>query len=98
MEQSQRMGQEKIEKLLTEFSLPAIVGMVVIALYNIVDRIFVGQRVGPLAIAGITVSFPFMIIMMAFFTLTGLGATALVSLKLGEGRRKEAEQVVVPKV
>lgn len=93
MQRSHKMGHDKIGKLLMKFSIPAIAGMLIFALYNIVDRIFVGQAIGSLAIVGITITFPFMIIIMAFNMLVGLGATALISLKLGESRQKEAEQI-----
>lgn len=94
MDRSKQLGQEKIWKLLVSFSVPAIVGMLVNALYNIVDRIFVGRGVGRLAIAGITIGFPLMIILMAFGMLVGLGATALISIRLGEDRREEAEHIM----
>lgn len=90
---SKQLGEEKIETLLVKFSVPAIVGMLVNALYNVVDRMFVGRGVGSLAIAGITIAFPVMIIQMAFAMLIGLGATALVSIKLGEDRHDEAEHI-----
>lgn len=94
MDRSKQLGEEKIWKLLLDFSVPAIVGMLVNALYNIVDRIFVGRGVGRLAIAGITIGFPLMIILMAFTLLVGLGATALISIRLGEGRKEEANHIM----
>jgi len=93
MDRAQQLGKEKIGTLLLKFSIPAIVGMLVQALYNVVDRIFVGHGVGALGIAGITVIFPVQLIIMAFSMLIGLGATALISIKLGEGRREEAEEI-----
>ncbi len=94
MDRSNRLGDGSIPRLLLVFSAPAIVGMMAQALYNVVDRIFVGQAVGPLGIAGITVSFPFMLILMAFGMLVGFGATALVSIRLGENNKEEAERVL----
>lgn len=91
---AKQLGEEKTYKLLFKFSMPAIVGMLVNALYNVVDRIFIGNGVGSLGIAGITVSFPFMIILMAFSMLVGIGSTSLISIKLGEGKRAEAEAVL----
>jgi putative MATE family efflux protein len=82
-----------IPRLLLKFSLPAIVGMLVHALYNVVDSIFVGRGVGELALAGITVCFPIVIILMAFVMLIGMGATTLISIRLGEDRLKEAERI-----
>ena len=84
---------ENTGKLLWQFSWPAIVGMVCNALYNIVDRIFVGRGVGSLAIAATTVAFPIMVISMALSMLIGIGATALISIRLGEQKREEAEIV-----
>ncbi len=94
VDRSQRLGEESIPSLLLTFSAPAIVGMVAHALYNVVDRIFIGQAVGPEGLAGATVAFPFMMILMAFAMLTGYGATALVSIRLGEQSRDRAEEVL----
>lgn len=93
MQHTERLGKEKIGKLLWDFSMPAIIGMIVMASYNVIDRIFVGRGVGPLALSGIAISFPLIIIVMAFGMLIGIGATALVSIKLGEGKKEEAEKV-----
>ncbi|OQB16067.1 MAG: Multidrug export protein MepA [Firmicutes bacterium ADurb.Bin193] len=93
MDNSKQLGEEKVLKLLLKFSIPAIVGMLVNALYNVVDRIYIGNGVGSLGIAGITICFPVMLIMMAFGMLIGIGANSLVSIKLGENRREEAEGI-----
>lgn len=93
MNRSDAMRDQKIGSLLFSFSLPAIVGMLVNSLYNIVDRIFVGRGVGSLAIAATTVAFPIMIILMAVSMLIGVGATALISIRLGEQKKEEAEKV-----
>ncbi|MBE3581242.1 MAG: MATE family efflux transporter [Thermoanaerobacteraceae bacterium] len=82
-----------VGRLLWKFSLPAIAGMLVNALYNVVDRIFVGRGVGPLAIAATTVAFPLMMVLMALTMLVGMGATALISIRLGERKKEEAEVV-----
>ncbi|HHW40447.1 MAG TPA: MATE family efflux transporter [Syntrophomonadaceae bacterium] len=94
MDHSKQLGEVKVARLLLKFSIPAIIAMLVNALYNVVDRIFVGNSVGPLGIAGITIGFPIMLIMMAFGMLIGLGANSLVSIKLGEGRKDEAELIL----
>ncbi len=94
MDQSQALGQEKISKLLWEFSLPAIVGMVVNALYNIVDSIFVGNGVGDVGLTAVTIAFPIMIVLMAIGMLIGIGASTLVSIRLGEQKYQEAECIV----
>ena len=94
MDRSKQLGEGSVAMLLLKFSFPAIIGMLVQALYNIVDRIFIGNNVGPLAIAGITITFPFFTILMAFGMLVGIGAGALVSIRLGQQRRDEAEQIL----
>jgi putative MATE family efflux protein len=94
MDRSKLLGEGSIPRLLWAFSLPSIVGMVAQALYYFVDRVFIGQALGDLGIAGITVCFPFMLILMAFGMLIGLGAGALVSIRLGEQNREEAERVL----
>ncbi len=75
------------------FSLPAIVGMLVGSLYYVVDRIFVGQGVGSLGIAATTVAFPIMTIMLALAVFIGVGTTALISIRLGQQKHEEAEQI-----
>ena len=88
------MGEASIPRLLLTFSFPAIIGMLAQGLYNVVDRIIVGHAVGNNGIAGTTVAFPYMLVLLAFGMLIGFGATALVSIRLGQGRRDEAEQVL----
>jgi putative MATE family efflux protein len=88
------MGAAPVPRLLFEFSVPAIVGMLVGTIYNIVDRIYVGQGVDPLGIAGITVAMPLMMLPMAFSVLIGVGANSLFAIRLGEGRRDEVEKIM----
>lgn len=78
MDNGQALIKENTSSLLWKFSLPAIIGMLVNSFYNIIDRIFVGRGVGPIAIAATTVAFPIMIILMAVSMLIGIGATALI--------------------
>ncbi|KAJ51076.1 putative MATE family efflux protein [Clostridium tetanomorphum] len=94
MDRSKQLGEESVGKLLLKFSIPAIVGMLVNALYNMVDRIFIGQGVGSLAISGIAVGFPLSIINMAFGMLIGIGSSTMVSIKLGEKKKHEAEKIL----
>jgi putative MATE family efflux protein len=98
MEQNQdaaaRLGTESIAKLLFRFSIPAITGMLVNALYNVVDRIFVGQGVNEIALGGLSLVLPLMTIGMAFAMLFGIGAANMISMRLGQGRRKEAENAL----
>jgi len=88
------MREGHIPRLLLSFSLPAIIGLLAQALYNVVDRIFVGQALGSDGIAGISVCFPFMLIILAFSMLIGFGATALISIRLGEQKKDEAELIL----
>jgi len=93
LDRSKQLGEEKIGKLLMKFSIPAIVGMLVNALYNVVDRIFIGQ-VDTLALSGVTITFPISIIIMAFGMLVGIGAAALISIRLGQKKKEEAEHIL----
>lgn len=89
-----RLGTAPITPLLIEFSVPAIVAMIVGSLYNIIDRVFIGHAVGSLGIAAVTVAFPVMLLQVAIGVLVGLGSTTLVSIRLGERRRDEAEHIM----
>ncbi len=93
MDNSKQLGEMKVLNLLIKFSIPAIVGMLVNALYNVVDRIFIGHGVGSQGIAAITIAFPVMLVMMAFSVLIGIGANSLVSIRLGQDRKEEAEGI-----
>jgi len=96
MEYVNPLGEEKVSKLLLKFSVPAIVGMMVNALYNVVDRIYIGNSVdlGSNGIAGITIGFPITIIFMSLGMLFGVGGATLFSMKLGEKKNEEAENVL----
>jgi len=89
-----QMDREKIPKLLLSFALPAMVGMFAGAIYNIVDRIFVGQFVGPMGLAAITLSFPTMILMFACSLLISVGGASRVSILRGARKRRPAEQAL----
>jgi len=93
VDNSRKLGEEKVSKLLMKFSIPAVVGMMVNAVYNLVDRIFIGNAVGSLGIAGTTIGFPVMMVIMAFGMLIGIGATSLISIRLGEQKKEEAELI-----
>jgi putative MATE family efflux protein len=91
---SDRIGTEKIGKLLWTFSVPAIIGMLVNAIYNIVDRIYVGLGVDPLGIAAITLVMPLLMLIQSSSMLIGIGANSLFAIKLGEGKRHEVESIM----
>ncbi len=90
---SKILGTESIGKLLLKLSLPATVGMLVQALYNLVDTIFVGQGVGRLGIAGIAVVFPITMLVMAISMTIGVGGASVVSRALGAGDPKKASRI-----
>lgn len=87
------LKDEKIWKLLLKFSIPAIIGMMVNALYNVVDRMYIG-RLGALAMTGIGLNLPFMTILMAFGMLVGIGSGAIISIRLGQNKKEEAEKIL----
>lgn len=88
------LGYAPIGKLLTKFALPAVISMLVNAVYNIVDQIFIGQGVGYLGNAATTVAFPVVTIILAVSTLLGAGGSAYAAIKLGEKREEEAEKTL----
>lgn len=93
-ERAAHMGTERIGKLLVQFAVPAILMNLVSSLYNMVDKIFVGNMIGDLAITATTVANPIMRLMTAFAILIGAGGNALLALRLGEGKHKEAERIL----
>lgn len=88
------LGTEKIGKLLKQYALPAIIAQTAASLYNMVDSIFIGQGVGPLAISGLAVTFPLMNLSTAFGTLVGAGAATMISVLLGQKNYKAASKVL----
>ena len=88
------LGTEKIGKLLKQYALPAIIAQIAASLYNMVDSIFIGQGVGPLAISGLAVTFPLMNLSTAFGTLVGAGAATMLSVLLGQKNYKAANKVL----
>ncbi len=87
------LGNESIPKLLWQLGLPATVAMLVNALYNLVDTIFLGRWVGTEAIAALTVAMPLQTLMMGFGLLTGVGAASMISRSLGEQRVEKADLI-----
>lgn len=88
------LGTEKIGKLLMQYAIPAIIAMTASSLYNMVDSIFIGQGVGTLAISGLALTFPLMNLAAAFGSLVGVGASTLVSVKLGQKDYDTAQRVL----
>ena len=91
------LGIKPVGKLLMQYAIPAIIAMTASSLYNIVDSIFIGQGVGPLAISGLAVTFPFMNLGAAFGAMVGVGASTLISVKLGQ-RDYDTAQLVLGNV
>lgn len=92
MRETDSLGTDRVSALLARFSFPAIVGMVVNALYNVVDRIFIGNApgLGAQGLAGITIGFPIMIALQSIALMIGVGGATLFSIKLGEGENEQA--------
>lgn len=88
------LTDKPVGRLLWSYSLPAVVGMLVMSLYNVFDRIIIGQVVGADAIAGLTVTFPVMNLSAAVGVLVGAGSASRISILLGQGRREDAEKVL----
>ncbi len=88
------LGTERIRKLLVQYALPAIIAMTASSLYNMVDSIFIGHGVGPLAISGLALTFPLMNLAAAFGSLVGVGAATLISMKLGQRDYDTARSVL----
>lgn len=88
------LGTEKISKLLLRYATPAIVAMTASSLYNMVDSIFIGHGIGPLALAGLALSFPLMNLAAAFGSLVGVGASTLTAIKLGQKDKESAMHIL----
>ncbi len=88
------LGTENVGKLLKQYALPAIIAQTAASLYNMVDSIFIGQGVGPLAISGLAVTFPLMNLSTAFGTLVGAGAATMISVFLGQKHYGAASKVL----
>lgn len=87
------LGNDKISKLLLQLSVPAILSMLIAAIYNIVDRIFIG-RTNPLGLTAIGITMPFQVIQMAFVLLIGVGGSTLMSIRYGEDDIESAEKIL----
>ncbi|MEL5894741.1 MATE family efflux transporter [Bacteroides sp. GD17] len=88
------LGTENIGKLLMQYAVPAIIAMTASSLYNMVDSIFIGHGVGTMAISGLALTFPLMNLAAAFGSLVGVGASTLISVKLGQKDYDTAQRVL----
>lgn len=89
-----QLGTEPIGKLLKQYAIPAIIAMTASSLYNMVDSIFIGHGVGTLAISGLAITFPLMNLAAAFGSLVGVGASSLISVKLGQKDYRSAQLIL----
>lgn len=94
MEKTKELAETGIGRLLIKYFVPAFIGVLVNTLYNIVDRIFIGQGVGAEALSGISVVFPVMLIMAGFSMLIGIGGSVLISIRLGQKNLQEASRIL----
>lgn len=85
---------KKISRLVWDYALPAVIGNIVNTLYNVVDRIFIGQGVGPLAISGLAITFPVMNLTASLGMLVGAGAASRISISLGKKDKETAERIL----
>ncbi len=88
------LGTQKVGKLLMQYAIPAIIAMTASSLYNMVDSIFIGQGVGAMAISGLAITFPFMNLAAAFGAMVGVGASTLLSVRLGQKDYASAKKVL----
>jgi putative MATE family efflux protein len=88
------LGYGNIRKLLWQYSIPSIIAMIATSLYSIIDSIFIGHGVGAMALAGLSISFPFMNLAAAFGSLIGVGAAAMMSVRLGAKDYRSAEEIL----
>lgn len=88
------LGTKPVGKLLAQYALPAIIAMTAASLYNIIDRVFIGQVVGPMAISGLAITFPFMNLAAVFGAAVGVGASTTISVKLGQKDYESAENIL----
>ena len=91
---SQVLETKPVGKLLLQYSIPAIIGMTVTSLYNIIDSVFIGHGVGPLAISGLAITFPLMNLIIAFSTLVGIGGATISSIYLGQKDTEKTNSVL----
>lgn len=88
------LGERNIGRLLLQYATPAIIAMAAASVYNIVDSIFVGQGIGDLAISGMAVASPFMNLSAAFGAMIGVGASTVISVRLGQGKYDTAQHIL----
>ena len=88
------LGTERIRKLLVQYAVPAIIAMTASSLYNMIDSIFIGHGVGPMAISGLAVNFPLFNLIMALCMMVAVGGATVCSIELGRKNEERAGQVL----
>ena len=88
------LGNRPVGQLLFQYAMPAIIAMTASSLYNIIDRAFIGHEVGPMGISGLAITFPFMNLSGAFGAAIGIGASTVISVRLGQKDYKTAEELL----
>ena len=88
------LGTDRLSSLLMRYAIPSIIAMTSSSLYNIIDSIFIGHGVGALAISGLALTMPLMNLSSAFGSMVGVGAAAIISIRLGEGNKATAEKTL----
>ena len=91
---TQDLKNTKIHRLLWQLSIPAILGMLSSAIFNLVDRIYVG-KISTTALTAVGITMPIQVFQMAFVLLIGIGSSSLISIKLGENKKQEAEYILM---
>ena len=95
VDKNNKLGTAKVGKLLAEFSIPAIAGMVLTSFYNLIDTAFLGQAFSDgSGVAVTTLALPIMLLLIGFTMLPGQGGNALAAILLGEGQNKKVEQTL----
>lgn len=92
-QQSERLGTEPIPQLLAKLAVPAMLGMIVMALYNVVDAIYIARSVGTIGVAAVSIAFPVQMLVMAVAGAVGIGGGALISIALGAGNLDRANRI-----
>lgn len=92
--EQERLGSASIPKLIASYATPAIIAMASSSIYNIVDSVFIGHGVGAMALSALAVAMPLMNILSAFGAMVGIGSAAMVSIRMGQGRKEEAFKIL----
>ena len=88
------LGTERIGKLLKKYAIPSIVAMIASSIYNIVDSAYIGHGIGPMALSGLAPTFPLMNISAAFGAMVGVGASTMISVRLGQKNYESAQRIL----